>query len=154
MTTMMTLDRFETAALAWGGDLSRWPEPLRREAEALCTAQPERTRDLIAAAGRLDLALAAAPAAPASLALRSRVIAAASRSRPTGWSLGEALRGIIGAGVGAALAASCIAGVLAGVLANAEGFSPSRLAKAQDPGVEAMQLLRGSQDPADGSWSA
>jgi len=56
----MTLDEFRRLAETWGGDIARWPEPERREAEAL--ARDPAAAAILAEASRLDrLATRAAP---------------------------------------------------------------------------------------------
>ena len=59
---MMTLRRFRRLAESYGGDLQRWPHGLRMEALALLEASAE-ARAIMAGAGELDEAIAAARAA-------------------------------------------------------------------------------------------
>ncbi|MDE2357509.1 MAG: hypothetical protein KGL69_12230 [Alphaproteobacteria bacterium] len=169
--TKMTLERFEAATLAWGADLTRWPESLRQEAETLCADQPAAAEALLAAARSLDQALDAVIVEAPSAALRDRVLSLAPKARPRardgardgvrdGAGLARLLAwtglrgGAAGFAMGAALAASCAAGVLAGIIANAEGLANTPSARAQDPGVEAVQLLHGAPDQSEGSWNA
>jgi hypothetical protein len=161
--TKMTLERFEAATLAWGADLARWPESLRQEAETLCADQPAAVEALLAAARSLDQALDAAIVEAPSAALRDRVLSLAPKARDgarDGAGLARFLAwtglrgGAAGFAMGAALAASCAAGVLAGIIANAEGLANTPSARAQDPGVEAVQLLHGAPDQSEGSWNA
>ncbi|RAI38497.1 hypothetical protein [Rhodoplanes roseus] len=55
----MTIDEFRRLAETWGGDVERWPEPLRAEARALARS-PGGTA-VLAAERRLDLALGDTP---------------------------------------------------------------------------------------------
>jgi hypothetical protein len=70
----MTRDEFEAGLDRYGGDLSRWPPALRREAEALAAADGQAAAALDAAK-RLD-ALIAEVAAPetADAALIGRIV--------------------------------------------------------------------------------
>ncbi len=52
----MTLERFQEALDTYGGDLSRWPEGLARDAETLLSQEPE-ARALLRQAELLDAAL-------------------------------------------------------------------------------------------------
>jgi hypothetical protein len=57
----MTLEEFRRLADTWGGDIARWPEPLRGEAATL--AHDPAAAEILAKARRLDrLATGSAPA--------------------------------------------------------------------------------------------
>jgi hypothetical protein len=59
---MMTLRRFRTLADSYGGDLQRWPETMRLQAQALLDTSAEARR-IIVGARKLDDVIAAAQAA-------------------------------------------------------------------------------------------
>lgn len=110
---MMTPERFEHLAGAYGGDLRRWPETEREAARALAAADRQAAALLHEADG-LDALLDAAPRAVASHALRERVIAAA-----VGAGLGRRRRAGIGVMAwlsGAGWAAAACAGAVFGVV--------------------------------------
>jgi hypothetical protein len=71
----MRIDELEKALDRYGGDLGRWPAPLRAEAAALIAGDPKAAK-LAAAAARLDALLAEAtlPVAVDS-ALMGRIVA-------------------------------------------------------------------------------
>lgn len=111
--TMMTPERFEHLADAYGGDLRRWPETEREAARALAAADLQAAALLHEADG-LDALLDAAPRVAASHALRERVIAAA-----VGAGLGHRRRAGIGVMAwlsGAGWAAAACAGAVFGVI--------------------------------------
>ena len=111
--TMMTPERFEHLADAYGGDLRRWPETEREAARALAAADLQAAALLHEADG-LDALLDAAPRVAASHALRERVIAAA-----VGAGLGRRRRAGIGVMAwlsGAGWAAAACAGAVFGVV--------------------------------------
>jgi hypothetical protein len=56
---MLTLKRFAALAASYGGDLRRWPEDARGEAQALAKTSSQ-ARDILADAQKLDAALDAA----------------------------------------------------------------------------------------------
>jgi anti-sigma factor RsiW len=141
---MMTRDRFDHLADAYGGDLQRWPDAERSEARALIE-QDEAARAHLAAAGSLDLLLDAAPRPVASAALRERVIASAAgvrlRSRrrygfdPLAW--------VSGAGWAAA---ACAGVVLGGALAahmTADLQADAVLYQASLAAADDMEVLGG-----------
>jgi hypothetical protein len=106
----MNEDRFRELSEAFGGDLCRWPEAERADAEAFAAACPEAARAALAEAEALDRLLFAFAAGAASQNLRARIVDAAPRQR----AVGRAWRWVAGAGLGVGLAACCAAGVAAG----------------------------------------
>lgn len=107
----MTKDQFQELAEAYGGEIARWPEPLRDEAALLAAAEPAFAQATLAREASLDAALDALPRPHASTALHDRILAAAPaarRRRPRLFWLAPA-------GVGAALAGVAAAGLLLGV---------------------------------------
>lgn len=131
---MLTLKRFSAMADSYGAELTRWPEALRGEAEALLKLSPE-ARAVLDEARRLDQAIAAGSAhddarlwppgeSDAALArLRASVdarIAAPAGFRPEprrlGWAPSLRLRwaGLATAGGFAIMAGLLIGGLYAG----------------------------------------
>ena len=102
--------RFEDLAGTWGGDLRRWPEGERAEAERLLQADPAAQAVLDEAAG-LDALLDRSPTPWPSQALRDRIVAAAPRAGA--WSLHWSRTGLA---FGAGWAAAACAGVMAGLV--------------------------------------
>ena len=124
----MKIEQLQQALDRYGGNLGRWPEPLRAEAGALIAGNPEAAR-LAAAAARLDglLAEATRPIA-VDAALIGRIVAGVSDGvhhelllRPTprlaAWA-GAAMIAFLTAGyaVGLALPASQGEDALAGLM--------------------------------------
>lgn len=107
----MTRERFEALAEAYGGDIGRWPLEEREMAALMLRADPAFVRGALARADELDAALEAWRPAPASYALRERIIATAPPLRPDRLALSWLWR----AGLGAGLAAACAAGLVLGV---------------------------------------
>ena len=106
----MNRERFEELVQAYGGEVSRWPEPERDAAALLMTAEPEFARTVLTQADELDAMLDVWRPAPASAALIESILATAPQARRgfswSGW--------LMPAGLGAGLAAACAAGVLFG----------------------------------------
>lgn len=119
----MKRERFEELAQAWGGDLRRWPEAERAEAQALLASDPS-SRTVLDRAAEVDALLDASPMPHPSAALRDRVLAAAPRPSPMpalaglGAWLGLAPAGVSRSGLafGAGWAAAACAGVVAGLV--------------------------------------
>jgi len=105
--SLLTHERFEALAEAFGGEIARWPVADRDAAALLMAAEPAYAQGVLAAAGRLDAALDAWAAAPVPVALRERLIASApgARARPA------LIPWLWRAGLGASLAAACAAGL-------------------------------------------
>jgi len=133
---MMRLRRFRTLAESYGADLKRWPERLQREALVLLDSSAE-ARQIIARAGELDEAIAAAEAArherfwsgdradAALVRLRNRIAARTDPTMPVSASAvrGTHMRRAVRSGprragwIGLATAASVaiLAGILLGI---------------------------------------
>jgi ferric-dicitrate binding protein FerR (iron transport regulator) len=75
---MMTLEQFSAALDRFGGDLSRWPPPLRQEAETLIAADPLAARELDRAQQLESLLGEIAAPEPVDAALIGRIV---SRNR-------------------------------------------------------------------------
>jgi len=158
---MMTLKRFEALAESYGGQLWRWPEDSRSDAEVLLTSSGE-AREILARARMLDEALGAAArpdltrdAADASEAaavarLRSAVamrLEAPSNRRRRGqflaWLVSSISAEAFGSnrrwvGVAACGAVVVVAGVMTGLLYEPPRTSPNVLAILQP---EPMQIF-------------
>jgi hypothetical protein len=107
----VTRERFEALALAYGGDISRWPAELRDEAALLTAAEPAFTHTVLSREDRLDEVLDKAPRTVAAGVLFDAIVASAPPlRRRRRWRLW-----IAPAGLGAGLAAVTAAGVLLGV---------------------------------------
>jgi hypothetical protein len=109
---MMTFERFQLLADAWGGVIARWPAETQDDAYAFMAAAPGQADAVLAEARAMDALMDEAPALAPSIALRDSIIAAAPAARPQRSRL---WRWISGAGVGVGLAAATAAGVMAGV---------------------------------------
>lgn len=100
----MSPERFDALIAAYGAEPSRWPAAEREAATAYLGRRP----DALGAEQALDEALDAWRPAPASAALRERILAAAPRPAPTRWSWRQVWL------PGAGLAAACAAGAVVG----------------------------------------
>jgi hypothetical protein len=120
---MMDAERFETLAMAYGGDLRRWPEADRDAAEAFRAAAPEAARAILCEADDLDAALHEWRPPVVSAALRDRVLASAPRAK---MMAGPAPRGLGFWLSGAGFAAAAVAGVIVGVAASSAAVSNAR----------------------------
>ena len=117
----MDVERFETLALAYGGDLRRWPQAERAAGEAFRAREPAAADEALSAAQALDFALDGWTSPAPSAALRQAVLAAApkTRARPAGRGLGFWLSG-------AGLVAAAAAGVIVGFTASTAAVSNDR----------------------------
>jgi hypothetical protein len=113
----MDAERFQALLDAYGGRPERWPAAERASAEAYLAATPEAAA-LAVQARALDGWLDAWTPAPASAALRERILEAVPRPRE-GWSLRP--RRVLWASAG--LAAACCMGIIVG----ADVADPGRL---------------------------
>lgn len=112
---MMSLDRFETLANAYGSNLRRWPQAERAAARALLDTDAGARRILVQARV-LDGLLDAVPRAVETHDLRERVLAAAAGERIS--RQGQRRRGrmsILAWLSGAGWAAAAFAGVAFGM---------------------------------------
>ncbi len=101
---MMTQERFEALAEAYGGALDRWPEAERAAAQAYVETHEEAAEAVLKAARRLDAMLAkAAEAAPPS-ELFDQILADGLASRrpaaPTWAAVAAAVMLTVGLGTG------------------------------------------------------
>ncbi len=108
----MDLNRFADLALAYGGDVSRWPATEREAATLLMAASPEATSPLLASQSDLDWALESWRTPRPREALEAAILASAPVQRPARLWRGWLWR----TGLGAGLAAAGLAGVVAGVV--------------------------------------
>lgn len=116
----MTPERLRELAETYGGDIARWPQALRPEAEAELARLPEPP-EWLAEARTLAARLDAYPAPVASPGLAHRIAAAAPDLTPL-WRRARAWW--TGLGLAAAAAAGLAAGAVV-VLAAAPTPSPS-----------------------------
>jgi hypothetical protein len=124
----MDIERFETLALAYGGDVARWPATERDAAEAFSRASPEAARKLLADAALVDATLQAWRTGPPSAALRDRILATAPKPRAPrrlGRDFGRR-RGLAFWLSGAGFAAAALAGLVVGVAASSQAVSDMR----------------------------
>lgn len=134
--SLLTRERFEALAEAYGGEIARWPLAERDAAAMLMAAEPAYAQGVLAAASGLDAALDVWSSLPASGPLRDRLIASAPTARRRRRALTHWLWR---AGLGAGLAAACVAGLMVGV-----GLSP-------DPqGADPVATVMGGYDNSAG----
>lgn len=136
---MMTIERFEDLAGAYGGEIARWPEGEREAARALLAAQPERLGAVLAQAADLDRLLDLAPAQRPNAALLGRLIAAAPQPA------NRARRWIAGLGAALGLSAAAFAGVMVGVSIGGD-VQPETPGVAQADMVTAVDATADLQD--------
>lgn len=74
----MTLEEFEEALDAHGADLARWPESVRKDADALLTASAT-ARAVLADRQAVEAALRSAPAPKAPTGLVDRIVQRATK---------------------------------------------------------------------------
>ncbi len=115
----MNAERFADLAMAYGGDIRRWPAEHQTSAYAWLR-DDESARGVLLEAGVLDAALNADAPTVASGMLRESILARAPRSKPL-WS--RAGTWVSGAG----LAAACAAGVFVGGV-NSSSLLPNSTA--------------------------
>lgn len=136
---MMTFERFEDLAAAYGGEIARWPEDEREAARALLAVYPERLGAVLAEGAALDRLLDLAPVQRPDAALLGRLIAAAPRPAHT------ARRWIAGLGAALGLSAAAFAGVMVGVsLGGPKPVAPAAMAQADT--VTAVDVAADLQD--------
>lgn len=108
----MTAERFLALTAAYGADRRRWPESERAAAEAFAAAHADAARPILAEADAVDALLHRSPTPQVSLALRDRVLAAASAGGRAGRIWIDRLSLAFGAGWAAAACAGVVAGVM------------------------------------------
>ena len=74
----MTAERFHALTAAYGADRRRWPDDERAAAEAFAADHPGLARPALAEADAIDALLHRSPTPQVSMALRDRVLAAAT----------------------------------------------------------------------------
>jgi len=136
------MDETRIGALAaiYGGDTRRWPDSVRDAARAWVDAYPAEAERALFDARQTDAALYASPNPAVSMALRDRVIAAASVKARAAW---PSLRKLLWIG-GVGWAAAACAGVMVGTTLT------SHLAtQAQADAVLEQALLGGGIDETE-----
>lgn len=108
----MTAERFLALTAAYGADRRRWPESERAAAEAFAAAHADAARPILAEADAVDALLHRSPTPQVSMALRDRVLAAASAGGRAGRIWIDRLSLAFGAGWAAAACAGVVAGVM------------------------------------------
>ena len=129
----MTLERFQTLAETYGGDVTRWPPAEREAAANVMAADPAGAQAALSRAADLDALLTAFSPPRGSEGLAERIAAGAPRPR-RGWGW------LLPAGMGAGLAAACAAGVVAGV----------HLSAAQAPASDGESVMTAVSDDGFG----
>lgn len=112
----MTAERFLALTAAYGADRRRWPDGERAAAEAFAAAHPDLARPALADADAIDALLHRSPTPQASMALRDRVLAAATAAGTTAGRTGRLWIDRLSLAFGAGWAAAACAGVVAGVV--------------------------------------
>jgi hypothetical protein len=140
---MMTFERFQLLAEAYGGAISRWPVDAQDTAYAFMAAAPEQADAFLAEARATDALLDHSVSPAPSAALRDSLIAHAPAARPERARL---WRWMTGAGVGAALTAATAAGVMAGV-----NLSPGQAPVGEDESLLTALYDTGLADDLGGS---
>ena len=110
----MTIDQLERALDGYGGDLSRWPEAVRAEADALIAREPRAAKMAEHAARLHEILSETMKPLPVDAALIGRIIAGIDNGRHSAGGLRPTPRLAIWAG--AAMIAFLAAGYVAGVL--------------------------------------
>jgi hypothetical protein len=105
---VVTPERFEELAQAFGADIARWPQAQQSAARRYAAREPAAV-SVLQAAARLDGLLDAAPRVVLGASMRERIVRAAPTPARRAW------RWVTGAGVGAVLAAACAGGVAVGM---------------------------------------
>ena len=132
--------RIGELAAIYGGDTRRWPDSVRDAARAWVDAHPAEAERVLFDARQTDAALYASPNPAVSMALRDRVIAAASVKARAAW---PSLRKLLWIG-GVGWAAAACAGVMVGTTLT------SHLAtQAQADAVLEQALLGGGIDETE-----
>lgn len=108
----MTAERFLALTAAYGADRRRWPESERAAAEAFAAIHADVARPALAEADAIDALLCRSPTPQVSMALRDRVLAAASAGGRAGRVWIDRLSLAFGAGWAAAACAGVVAGVM------------------------------------------
>lgn len=144
----MDIQRFEQLSEAFGGDVRRWPQAEREQAQAVMTARPAATAALLGAAGGLDAALGASRPPVVSAALREAILMSAPKPR-AGFAFAAAwLRPLLpsaGFAAGAVVAGILVGAVLArAVVADTRGEAMIAAAAEDVPTTITATWLEGS----------
>ena len=141
----MTAERFLALTAAYGADRRRWPEGERAAAEVFAAAQPELARPALDEADAVDALLHRSPTPRMSMALRERVLAAASSAGGKARRSGRLLINRLSLAFGAGWAAAACAGVVAGVIMTghltADAQADAVLYQASLLGVDDTEVL-------------
>ena len=141
----MTAERFLALTAAYGADRRRWPEGERAAAEAFAAAHAERARPALDEADAVDALLHRSPTPQVSMALRDRVLAAATsaggRAHRTGRLWIDRLSLAFGAGWAAAACAGIVAGVIMTGHFTADARADAVLYQASLLGMDDTELL-------------
>lgn len=113
---MMTAERFLALTAAYGADRRRWPDGERAAAEAFVAARDDLARPALAEADAIDALLHRSPTPQVSMALRDRVLAAATSAGGKVGRTGRVWIDRLSLMFGAGWAAAACAGVVAGVM--------------------------------------
>jgi len=133
--------RFGELADAFGGDVRRWPEGEREAARAWIDAHPLEAERALFDARQTDAVLFASPTPMVSMALRDRVIAAASVRAQAAWPSLRKLLWIGGVGWAAAACAGVMVGTtLSGHLAT-QAQADAVLEQALLGGIDETEVL-------------
>ncbi len=130
---MMTSERFQELAGAYGGDIRRWPGAERVTAQAYLAATPG-ARAVLDAEAQLDAFLGASGDPRTNDLLLERIVRQAPRPTLVMWRRGSAWMS------GAGLAAACVLGIMVGANVSA-GFLED---PAADTVVEASTAFDGT----------
>ena len=141
----MPAERFLALVAAYGADRRRWPEGERAAAEVFASTHPDLARPVLAEADALDALLHRSPAPQASMALRDRVLAAATSAGGRAHRAGRLWIDRLSLAFGAGWAAAACAGVVAGVLltghVTADAQADAVLYQASLLGVDDTEVL-------------
>lgn len=141
----MTAERFLALTAAYGADRRRWPDAERAAAEAFAAAHPELTRPALAEADAVDALLHRSPTPQVSMALRDRVLAAATSAGGKAHRAGRLWIDRLSLAFGAGWAAAACAGIVAGVIMTshftADAQADAVLYQASLLGMDDTELL-------------
>lgn len=112
----MTAERFLALTAAYGADRRRWPGGERVAAEAFAAARADISRPLLDEADAVDALLHRSPTPQVSMALRDRVLAAATSAGGHVGRTGRVWIDRLSLAFGAGWAVATCAGIVAGVM--------------------------------------
>ena len=141
----MTAERFLALVAAYGADRRRWPDGERAEAEAFAAAHPDVAGPAMTQADAIDDLLHRSPTPQVSMALRDRVLAAATAAGTSAGRTGRLWIDRLSLAFGAGWAAAACAGVVAGVVmtghVTADARADAVLYQASLLGVDDTEVL-------------